>query len=520
MKIINKIKIELKKYLKYYKEYLITNISLLILGICFILLENDIITNYNILYFFITFITGSLLIESKIKDKPKKIFSYFCIIILSLLSYKYLLFNHKYYNMIYIGIIMICLLLFFKNIINNTKLKFNNFIYKSFCQLFITSLIFNVISSGIIFITFLLSFLFSLDSTLILDIQYLLIFGIYIPIYISLINNINNIKTNIFDKTFKYICLPISIISNIIILIYFLKCIILKEIPSNSIFAIILVLFIITYFIVLCVSSFNKEDILQKVNNKYLLIILSINLIIQIYSLYLRINEYGITITRYIGIFIIIIEIILIILYYYKNQEYIKSIIDTLIILSIIMFIIPYINIYELPININVNKINNLDLNKYNSLNKKEKESIIRSYLYLKNIEDIKDYLNKYSISELDKVICKNEECAGNNYYDSYYYYEHDSDYINISSYKTLKEVNIYNDSTNININNYTFDLSILTDYITKEHSDEEKYNYINDNNLISSSNSDLYITSISIDYNDETQEISNIEISGYLLIK
>ena len=536
--IISKNKNNIKEFIYKYKGFLI---SIFIFCIYIILLNHEIISfESNILFFFLTLLVSLLFVESYSNNKTFSIIGYIIAIILSTITYKIIPSKHNYYDLIYFGILLIEFVLIIKKLIKGSKFEIRIYLYNLFIASFISSLIYNIISLGFLFICIIIELLLvgNFIGTFIFDIQIILIFIFYLPTYLYIITHIKEYKIKLIDNVFKYILLSIVTISNIVVFIYIIKIIIEQSMPSNTIFSIMTLLYIGTYIVVLFVSSIENKNNYIAFSCKYLFILLSINILMQIESLYIRISNNSITMIRHIGIFVIIFEIISIIIYYYKDTKYLIKLLDILVICLLLMFICPYINIYELSMYYHTNKIKKI-VNTDTIIDKKIIKKVRDSYYYVR-YNDYDNYIDKKIINKIYNY-CKNNNCYS--YYEddkyndnnndekiySYNYYG-DSYSIDISSYKKMFEETNNIEFKNIDelkeakYGNYIINLYDLV-YLLKENNDYSiNNNYIKKNRILKIDDKhDLYIKNLYLDIyepNNKSKYISSISINGYILEK
>lgn len=155
-------------------------------------------------------------------------------------------------------------------------------------------------------------------------------------------------ETNAISKILiKYVMFAMVLIGFIFFYIYFIKMIVTKSLPSNQVFAVCTILFVAGLSTALMAKSFNEGTPYDKII-EYLPMAFIPALILQILSLALRINQYGLSVVRYIGVMILLFETAYIILYIFKYNK-LKYILIVGAILAFIMTYVPIINIMQLP---------------------------------------------------------------------------------------------------------------------------------------------------------------------------
>jgi len=410
-----------------------------------------------------------------------------------------------------------------------------------FIELFKTSIIYAILAIGLSIISSVFTLLILEDYSFDLFVRLeILLFGLYY--FPCIINSFINIKKddNKYMKTvMRYVLEPLVIVSFIIIYVYILKIIILRDIPSNEIFRILTSLFVIGYPIWTANSFYKEKNILDKINSKLPLLFIPF-IFLQIYSIGTRIYHNGITEARYLCIMFIILEIIYIVIYI-ANRKKEDKILFIFVILIVISTIIPVINMSSIS---DYSQYHNLNIyKKKDYYTKEEKQKILGAYYYLvrkdrkevhklltdKDIEVIKSF-NKCSYKCYDGVRCS-QIASKKNYFATLLIHELDvSGYSKISLVKArskqydkilkkedFEEVELYiNRDYNV-IDKVDLSNEIL-DYIKNKDNFRE---YVESHNeIVIDKYKKLVISSITIRYDLENDGILSYNISGYLLEK
>ena len=201
--------------------------------------------------------------------------------------------------------------------------------------------------------------------------------------------------------------------------------------PSNQIYRITAVLFTIGLPIWTMSIYLNEDNLIDKINGKLPVLFIPF-IFLQIYTISIRIINYGLTEARYLCVIFVVFEAIYITLYL-TAREKIYKIIPISVILIVISLIVPVINMNDLS---KISQVNNLKLiQKNEDLNDEEISKIIGAY----------EYLNKADISK--NVITQNEINKIQEYIN-----DRDNKYISKSEYKIL---NYKSNETDLNIEGY-----------------------------------------------------------------
>ena len=168
----------------------------------------------------------------------------------------------------------------------------------------------------------------------------------YIGHFIAL-ENVDG-DANAFSKILiKYVMLIMVLIGFIFFYIYLVKMIVTRSLPSNQVFLVCAILFVAGIPTALMSRSFDEGKIYDKII-KYLPVAFVPAIILQIISITLRINQYGFTVMRYLGVTLLIFEIAYVVLYIFKYEK-LKYILIVGVVLAFIMTYVPILNIMQLP---------------------------------------------------------------------------------------------------------------------------------------------------------------------------
>ena len=530
-----------KEYGIFLSKYPFTNIWCVIGAILISLCYKDVIEE-NFLLFIITLLNCLIFTETFISKNIIKIIPTIISIVLSILVYQYVPDNNLLL-LIYMGIMLIIDIFTIGKIIKDKDIKLDKYIYKTFINYIPLYIVQSILFFGVLFSGLLLDGLvfanMDLDITSILEI--LLIFGLLLPMNLYVVTQVPNTDSKIIDKIITYALIPVGMIMNLMMIIYVGKCLFTWSLPDIDVFMIIFAIYFVTYLSVLLSNNIKDKNKLNIFNNKYMLVFLCINIVMQLFSLLVRICYYGITLPRMICIYIIIFEIISIVLYYVEKNKYINKLVDVSFIIVIFACIIPFINIYELPLYYHGNRVIN-----YIDGKKIELKTAVSSYRYLNDYFDGNSYNKKYikgkSLKEIEKVICydSGEYVCNYNYYDDKTMFNYGMTIeldIDISNYKKIKHV-----STNISdfkldelkevkmdhyyINVYNLCTNLIEIGKKYNNKNEEKYDYNLDeyfrknNIIVIDENSVFVIEEFVFDYDKNNSKDSYLDISGYILEK
>lgn len=527
------ISINIKNFIN---AYPITIILVIILTIYYAIFPsfNNIPSNLSflfntlILYFF-----GTLFTETAFYSKKSyKIMSF---IINLIISFTLSFFVNKNINndfisqciIAYIGSLLILSIYF---CIKNSKKNLGEYLINLFSNIFKTGTSYLILAIGFSIIYFIINNLLfeNIDFTFFVK-MHILLFGLfYVP---SLIFSIyfTNEKESIFIKNLVlYVFIPLILISIIIIFLYILKIIITQEIPKNTIYRILAGIFIIAYPI--C----NMAYALVKKEDKYLNIILNIIkyslipfVLLETYSIYLRIADYGLSPMRYLSIIFIIFQTFAIFLIIFKNRQKINYIFFIATALLLLVTITP-LNLKTVSINNQTSRLESVlpEGKDFSKLSDEDKKTAYSSYSYLKSLDYtgkyIPDYLDENNINQLNSYSSLNYTINTENI--SLY---SDNSAIDIRGYNTLHNFSsssYYSNSKDVELiyGNKTIKIDLTSSLAEIVKIDKNsRQNYFNQNNsIIINENTKIIITNLYFSYNKDTNEFTDIHINGYILEK
>ena len=329
----------------------------------------------------------------------------------------------------------------------------------------------------------------------------IIVFLLSMIYFMGLFVSIENVdgRQSLFSKILvRYIMQIMVFVGFIIFYIYLIKIIVIRELPSNQVFAVCTSLFSIGLFTSLMSLGINEES---KYNTaiKFLPIAFIPALILQIISLALRIAQHGMTTNRYFGVMIIVFEIVYLVFYILdellKNEKVkLKNILIILNIFILIMFFVPKVNSYEFS-----------DI--YNKLFKKSQktETVVNSNTYEnKYVIRSKDFNDiEVDIKEYDKIKTFN------------IYVEYDK---NEKKYISINEKEEYD--------NKTIDISNIINNLENNIKSIDGNNYLPEDVFkdigyeIVTGNNKMIINHIWMEYNKEIEKIDHLELQGYIVTK
>lgn len=329
----------------------------------------------------------------------------------------------------------------------------------------------------------------------------IIVFLLSVIYFMGLFVSIENVegKQSLFSKILvRYIMQIMVFIGFIIFYIYLIKIILMRELPSNQVFAVCTSLFSIGLFTSLMSLGINEES---KYNTaiKFLPIVFIPALILQIISLALRVAQHGMTTNRYFGVMIIIFEIVYLVFYILdeilQNEKVkLKNILIISNIFILIMFFVPKVNSYEFS-----------DI--YNKLFKKSQKT--------ETVVNSNTYENKYVIRSMDFDDIEADIRGYDKLKTFNIYVEYDK---NEKKYFSIKEKEEY-DNKIIDISNIINNLENNIKSIDSERYLDDDV-FMNVGNEIVTGSNKMIINKIWMDYDKEIEKVIHLELTGYIVTK
>ncbi len=303
------------------------------------------------------------------------------------------------------------------SIIKKSEKDFPEYILKVAINIAKSSFVYGILAIGVASILWVFdALILDVTSKYIDNIEILIVGFFYSTKIIYSFINLDDDVNKFFKNLIKYVLMPLIITAFIIIYLYIIKIFALRDIPKNQIFRIATVLFIVGGFIWTVMNYFKEEGLMYKISTK-LPLIFSPFILLQIYTLGIRISKNGITPLRYAGIVFIIFEVCYILCYMFKNKkiQYLILFADALLIISIL---IPGINAFDVS---DYSQIKNLNLYSQKAeLTDEDKEKISGACYYLQYTEKgkkyIKENLNKEQINDIKNLKTSKNNSIRNNY--------------------------------------------------------------------------------------------------------
>jgi len=498
----------------------------------------------NIIFFTMYFASGSFLVESILnKNDKKKIVAYIASAIISIVFVILQNINFEtetIKNMIYKIVVCYVSTLWILSVyilFKKSEKDFKEYLLKVFINVIKTSVIYGVLSIGILIVSSIFVYLIweDIGYTLVSRLETILFGFYYIPrILYCLVDTEGEVHT-FFKGLIKYVLTSLVIVSFIIIYMYIIKILVLRDMPRNQIFRILSALFIIGMPIWTMMQYLKDESIWHKISEKLPIAFIPF-ILLQIYTIGIRIINNGFTPFRYICVALILFEIAYIVTYIIKKEklEILLLVFNAIIIVSLI---IPGINMFRIS---NISQAQNLKIFKNKSnYSVEEKEKIYGAYQYLKNSEGGEEYINNILDDEDIKKIKTFRTSTANGSETHYIQASLETERIDIEGYSKLYFIssstrnvdnNIEETFKNIELESESSSYSVkadlssqfkkyVNDYINLGR-DEMQQHFEKNNEIDVDNNKRIIIKSFYLRYDEDRKIVENYSINGYLLEK
>ena len=541
-------------YKTYVKQYMATNIVLIIATLVFTFANFNAWSKFLTSFAIIAVIAAInfFVAESYFKKKSARIYSYiigFAIAGIFERFVNYNAFGTSIYRIL-IGYSIVAFLIGLFKVIKNSGLELSKYCTRSFKNLFGTGVIYGILVVGFILImTIAISLLTpGKDYEPVMRAQ-IAIFGLFlVPATLLSITNTEGESSKFIEAVISFVLLPLTALATIIIYIYMLKILALRQIPQNSIYKIIAGLFVVAFPVWVMTYEYKQKNKFVEVFSKIMPIAFIPLIGLQVYSIGARIGENGITPVRYMGVMFIIFEIIAIVLSIVNKRKYLTNALLVAAVLMAISTILPVVNMEEISNYNQASRLKNAwrEGESFTSLSSEEKATASSAYRYLLRQENSEKYLPKYlDKEELTEKLIEHYSPYGDEdetydekrtTYKRVNYQYPDDEVITVEGYNCIKKFQVYeydiNEENLESVSLYdTFNIN-LKDYVlglieANKNGDESAKEYIVSHRVHRVDDSrDIYITDVNLSYevdlegNYDSKERISIVIKGCFLIK
>lgn len=541
-------------YKTYVKQYMATNIVIIIATLVFTFANFNAWSKFLTSFAIIAVIAAInfFVVESYFKEKKSKMYSCVAGFVIAVVLERFAHYNvfGASASRILTGYYIVAFLIGLFKVIKNSGLELSKYCTRVFKNLFGTGVIYGILVVGFALIMAISISLLTPGKNyeLVLRAQ-IAIAGFFLtPATLLSITNTEGENSKFIETVISFVLLPLTAIATIIIYVYMIKILVLRQIPQNSIYRIVAGLFVVAFPVWVMTYEFKEKNRFVEVFSKIMPIAFIPLIGLQIYSIVARIGENGITPVRYMGVMFIIFEIVAIVLSIINKRKYLTNAVLVAAGLIAISTILPVVNMEQIS---NYNQASRLrkawrEGESFTSLSKEEKATASSAYRYLSRQENCEKYLPKYlDKEELTKKLIEHYspyDDEGETYdekrttYKRVNYQYPDDGVITVEGYNRIKKFKVYeydiNEENLESVSLYdTFNIN-LKDYViglieANKNGDESAKEYIVSHRVHRVDDSkDIYITDVNLSYevdlegNYDSKEGISIVIKGCFLIK
>lgn len=541
-------------YKTYVKQYMATNIVIIIATLVFTFANFNAWSKFLTSFAIIAVIAAInfFVVESYFKEKKSKMYSCVAGFVIAVVLERFAHYNvfGASASRILTGYYIVAFLIGLFKVIKNSGLELSKYCTRVFKNLFGTGVIYGILVVGFALIMAISISLLTPGKNyeLVLRAQIAIAGFFLIPATLLSITNTEGENSKFIETVISFVLLPLTAIATIIIYIYMIKILVLRQIPQNSIYRIVAGLFVVAFPVWVMTYEFKEKNRFVEVFSKIMPIAFIPLIGLQIYSIGARIGENGITPVRYMGVMFIIFEIIAIVLSIVNKRKYLTNAVLVAAVLMAISTILPVVNLEQIS---NYNQASRLrkawrEGESFTSLSKEEKATASSAYRYLSRQENCEKYLPKYlDKEELTKKLIEHYSPYGDEgetydekrtTYKRVNYQYPDDGVITVEGYNRIKKFQVYeydiNEENLESVSLYdTFNIN-LKDYViglieANKNGDESAKEYIVSHRVHRVDDSrDIYITDVNLSYevdlegNYDSKEGISIVIKGCFLIK
>ncbi len=370
----------------------------------------------------------------------------------------------------------------------------------------------------------------------------LLLGGFYVPAMINAITDIKQETGKFMKVLLTGILMPVALFLIGTLYLYVIKIMISGELLNKSLFFILSLTFTLSIPGVILLKNYEENKAVSVILNILFYSFIPL-LILQIIAMNVRVGDYGLTESRYMGYLLIAFEIIFIALMIIKKAKYLDKII--LVFAGFIIFgLLTPFNVFDVPVYSQTARITNMlkTVESFDKLSTEQKNECKKAFRYVENSENPEYLYKKMTLENInaikDYAIVYTEK-------DEYGYEIRDYDYEYLSMYNTYTAIDVdgykklyratdeYRYDEEIDVNNYEIkdrenNIKVTVDVeefirqmyeAEKTNTKESKFEEIR---YLKTSSEDVvfYVTNFSVSYESYANKLEHVSFDGYLLVK
>ncbi len=370
----------------------------------------------------------------------------------------------------------------------------------------------------------------------------LLLGGFYIPAMINAITDVKNETGKFMKVLLTGILMPVALFLIGTLYLYVIKIMISGELLNKSLFFILSLTFTLAIPGVILLKNYEENKAVSVISNILFYSFIPL-MILQIIAMNVRVGDYGLTESRYMGYLLIAFEIIFIALMIIKKAKYLDKII--LVFAGFIIFgLLTPFNVFDVPVYSQTARITNMlkTVESFDELSTKQKNECKKALRYVENSEN-PEYLDKKLTKEQKEAIENYVIEYTDEYGEKIEAYDYDYEYlsmyntdtvINIEEFKKLyKAEDEYRYDEEIDVNAYevkdkdgnikvTVDIEEFLRQMYEADKTNTKESKFEEVRYLKTSREDVvfYVTNFSVSYESYRNKLEHVSVDGYLLVK
>ncbi len=241
---------------------------------------------------------------------------------------------------------------------------FESYCLKSFCGLLQTTVVYGLFAGGLAIIVLIFDKLIFHTDSFLERLEIFLAGGIYVPAMLLVLSGKKPEVGKFAKICVLYVLEPMLVLTMAIIYIYIGKIFITNDIPSNSVFTIITCLFAAGMVIWTLACGIGEDNIFCR-TAKILPFIFIPCIILQAWSILIRIGDYGFTPDRYLGVLLVIFELAYMVLYTVRTvfkKDSVALILWVATAMLIVGLLVPYLNYASVCIRSQAKRLKNVTI--------------------------------------------------------------------------------------------------------------------------------------------------------------
>ncbi|MCR5330315.1 MAG: DUF4153 domain-containing protein [Lachnospiraceae bacterium] len=243
--------------------------------------------------------------------------------------------------------------------------KFETFCLKAFVGIVRTTVVYGLFAGGLAIIILIFDTLIFDTHAFLGRVELFLAGGIYVPALLLVLSGAKDDVGKFARIVVLYVLEPMLILAMAIIYIYIIKVFVTGSIPSNSVFEIITSLFVSGMVIWTLACGTEEDNIFSRIA-KILPFVFIPCILLQAWSVLLRIGDYGFTPSRYFGVVLVIFELIYMVLYFIQwkfKKDTVSLIIWVAALTVVTVLIVPFVNYASVCVRSQIRRLSGITVN-------------------------------------------------------------------------------------------------------------------------------------------------------------